>query len=119
MTKKISKLIDGKFDLIFVDLEKKVKSTTRFGYINIERAAKDTIKKTRILGYKGNDLTIQACETLIHYLFNKDKRGIGGKKILILGAGNVGFKIALKLVECGAELYLFRRNKRESPIFRI
>ena len=62
--------------------------------------------------YKGNDLTVQACETLINYLFLKDPRGIGGKNILVLGCGNIGFKLSLKFVESGANVYLFRRNKK-------
>ena len=32
------------------------------------------------------------------------------EKILVLGSGNIGFKIALKLVENGS-VYLHRRNK--------
>jgi hypothetical protein len=108
---KIAKLIDGKVDYALVDTEKKVISKNRDDTINIERAVKEEIKITKIFTYKGNDLTVQACETLINYIFLKDLRGIGGKKILILGAGNVGFKLALKLVESGADVYLYRRNK--------
>jgi hypothetical protein len=109
---KIAQLIDGKVDFVLVDIEKKVISLKKNDTINIERAVKEEIKKTKIFTYKGNDLTVQACETLINYIFLKDPRGIGGKKILILGVGNVGFKLALKLVESGAEVYLYRRNKK-------
>ena len=35
---------------------------------------------------------------------------LSGKKISILGAGNIGSKLALKLVECGAEVHLHRRD---------
>ena len=48
---------------------------------------------------------------MINNLFLKDKRGIGGKKILILGLGNIGFKLSLKLVESGANIYAYRRNQ--------
>ena len=111
---KIAKLVDGKVDFILVDIEKKVISTSKnkSDTINIERSVKDEIKKTRIFTYKGNDLTVWASETLINHLFLKDARGVGGKKILILGSGNVGFKLALKLVESGADVYLYRRNKK-------
>ena len=112
IAKKISKIVDGNFNFILVDIEKKVISKDKKEYINIERSVKDTIKKNQILTYKGNDLTVQACETLINYLFLKDPRGIGGKKILVLGCGNIGFKLSLKFVESGANLYLFRRNKK-------
>jgi hypothetical protein len=111
---KIAKLVDGKVDFILVDIEKKVISAlkNKNEIINIERCVKDEIKKTKLFTYKGNDLTVQAGETLINYIFVNDKRGVGGKKILILGSGNVGFKLALKLVESGADDYLYRRNKK-------
>ena len=111
---KIAKLIDGKVDLVLVDIEKKVISSSKNvnKCINIERSVKEEIKKTKIFTYKGNDLTVQASDTLINYIFLKDKRGVGAKKILVLGAGNIGFKLALKLVESGADVYLYRRNKK-------
>ena len=33
-----------------------------------------------------------------------------GKEIAIIGAGNIGFKLALKLVECGCHVELVRRD---------
>ena len=57
---KIAKLIDGKVDLVLVDVEKKVFSKKKRDLINIERSIKDEIKKTKIFTYKGNDLTVQA-----------------------------------------------------------
>ena len=109
--KKISKIVDGKFDFILLDVEKKVISKKINQYVNIERAVKETIKKTKIYNYKGNDLTINACETLVNHIYSQDPRGVGGKKILVLGVGNIGFKISLKLLEAGADVYLYRRNK--------
>jgi len=40
----------------------------------------------------------------------KDLRGIGGKKIAVLGAGNIGTKISLLMVERGAKVFLTRKN---------
>ncbi len=40
----------------------------------------------------------------------KDIRGIGGKKILILGSGNIGTKLGIKLVESGGNVFLYRRK---------
>ena len=110
--KQIAKKIDGKFDFAFVDLEKKVSSKNKKDIVNLERSVKDTLVKTKVFAYKGNDLTVQACETLINNLYLNDIRGVGGKKSLILGAGNIGFKIAQKLVESGSEVFLYRRNKK-------
>ena len=66
-------------------------------------------------------MTVQACETLINYLYIKDARGVGGKKILVLGSGNIGFKISQKLVESGGSVYMYRRNQTilDKAVFTI
>jgi len=119
--KKIAKIIDGNVDLALIDVEKKILSKRKSVYINIERAVKDVLKNTKICTYKGNDLTVQACETLISYIYIKDVKGVGGKKILVLGTGNIGFKISQKLVESGAHVYMHRRNQTilDKSVFTI
>ncbi len=108
--KKIAKIIDGKVDLLLIDTEKKAISNNIEPVVNIEKSIKETIKKTKIFTYKGNDLTVQAAETFINNYFLKDIRGIGGKKILIIGSGNIGTKLGIKLVESGANVFLYRRK---------
>tara|TARA_B100000282_G_scaffold215829_1_gene159800 strand:+ start:8768 stop:9793 length:1026 start_codon:yes stop_codon:yes gene_type:complete len=110
--KKISKLIDGKVDFVLVDVEKKVFSKKKSELVNIERSVKDTIKKTKIFMYKGNDLAVQACETLINSIYTNDVRGVGGKNVLVLGSGNIGFKISQKIVESGGNVFMYRRDKK-------
>jgi len=115
IAKKIAKIIDGNIDYVLVDTEKKSKTThkqSRTHLVNIERAVKETIKKSKLRAYKANDLTIFSTETLINYYFLNDIRGISGKKAIIIGAGNIGFKLALKFVENGASTFLIRRNKK-------
>lgn len=113
VTKKILKIIDGKVDIILIDIEKKIKSKNKkVRLVNIERSAKDVVKKTKIYVYKANDLAVNAAETLLYNIFLNDKRGLGGKKILILGIGNIGFKIALKFVESGSIVSVYRRQKK-------
>ena len=51
-------------------------------------------------------------QKLYYLIFLNDKRGIGGKRILIIGVGNIGFKLALKFVETGSEIYIYRRIKQ-------
>jgi len=109
----IAKIIDGKVDLILVDTEKKVVSKDKSEIVNIEKVVKQSIKSTKVFVYKGNDLTVQAADTFLNNYFLKDIRGLGGKKILILGTGNIGSKLGLKLVESGANVYLHRRNKEK------
>ena len=110
---KIAKIIDGQVDYILVDTEKKIQTNYKISQlVNIERAIKETVIKSKLRVYKGNDLSILSTETLINYYFLNDKRGISGKKVIIIGAGNIGFKLALKFVENGAPTYLIRRNKK-------
>ena len=111
--KKICRLIDGKVDYVFVDTEKKIISKTNKNLVNIEKCAKENIIKSKIYTYKANDLTVQAADTFINNFYLNDVRGIGGKKVLIIGAGNIGFKLGLKLTENGAEVFLNRKNKKK------
>ncbi len=114
LTKKICKIIDGKFDSIFVDAEKKSYSTKKKNYlINIERSVKENIQKSYLKFYKANDITVNAAENFLQHQFIKDKRNLGGKKILIIGAGNIGFKLSLRLVERGSNVEIFRRDKKK------
>ncbi len=112
VAKKIAKKVDGNFDVIFVDTEKKSYKLTKNRIINVERTIKENIKKTYLRFYKANDLTINSAEDLLTIYFKKEVRNLSGKKILVLGAGNIGFKLSLRLIERGAEVYLYRRNKK-------
>lgn len=108
----ISKKIDGKVNYIFIDIEKKIKNRQDI-LVNVERSAKQTINKSIIKNYKPNDLTVNSIENFIQDYYRTDRKGVGGKKILVAGAGNIGFKIALRLLESGASIYLTRRNKKK------
>ena len=111
--RKVAKIIDGKVDYVLVDTEKKAISLKNKEIINIEKVIKQNVLKSKIYTYKGNDLTVQASDTFLNNYFLKDIRGLGGKKILILGSGNIGSKLGLKLVESGAEVFLYRRNLKK------
>ena len=114
IAKKTAKILDGKVDYILVDTEKKIDPKNKFsGLVNIERSVKDSVKNSKLRVYKANDLSVLSAETLVNNYFLKDKRGVGGKKVLIIGLGNIGFKISLKLVESGATVFLFRRNQNK------
>jgi len=110
---KIAKLVDGKLDYILVDAEKKVADSMSLSgdQANIERAVRETVSKSKLWVYKGNDLSVEAVDVFISYLFKDYLKGLGGKKIAIIGAGNMGAKLALKLVERGGDIVLTRRDK--------
>ena len=77
---------------------------------NIESVVRLTVKKTPILGYKGNDLTVDSIDCLLSQTIQDPIRGMGGKRATIIGAGNLGSKLALKLVERGVSVTMTRRD---------
>ena len=72
---------------------------------------RENIHNSIVKIYKSNDITVNAVESLVNDYFSNDTRGVSGKKILIIGVGNIGSKIALRLVETGANISLLRRDK--------
>lgn len=110
---RVARAVDGKVNYVLIDTEKKI-STELYGSNNVgnvERAVRETVKKSRILTYKGNDLTVDSIENLIVQILSNYPRGLSGKNAAIIGAGNVGSKLALKLVERGMNVSLIRRDK--------
>ena len=108
-----AKYIDGKVDYVLVDAEKKIPPKNDGRPSNIERRVKEILKKSKLWAYKGNDLTVDAVDILVTFLMKEDLRGIGGKKIAVLGAGNIGTKISLLMVERGAKVLLTRKNSKK------
>jgi len=111
----IARAVDGKVDRVLVDAEKKIPDelSMRGDTANVERAVRETLKRSALWIYKGNDLSVEAVDCLLTQLTKSSVRGIGGKKAAILGAGNLGSKLALKLVERGASVAITRRDVRK------
>lgn len=99
--KKIVKSVDGIIETILVDVEKKIE-----GLEEIEETVKKEAIKSKVLTVKLNDMTVEAVDALIAQLVDK----VRGKRVAIIGAGNIGSKLALKLVERGANVVITRRN---------
>ncbi len=105
-------------DYIFVDSEKKIPNPNKINEVsNLERVVKEN-SNTKVLTYKGNDITVEAVNSLLNILFSKFVNGLGGKKIAIIGLGNIGTKLAMKIVEQGAYVYVSRRNKTYQNLIR-
>lgn len=123
------KKIDGIVDHILVDAEKKIgitlgikksimkkynlklpkfedKSRQHIEMGNLSSVCANEIKKSRFYEYKPNDITVEA---VWHLLSNKFKT-LSGRNIAIIGVGNIGFKLALKLVESGSYVEIVRRD---------
>ena len=120
----ITKILDKSIDIIFVDTEKKIpfnigdkykknylikknKSSNEFiEFGNLTTVLKSQIKNIPILEFKPNDITVEHAWHIIRDHFNV----LSKKQLTIFGAGNIGFKLGLKLVESGVNIKLFRRN---------
>lgn len=124
----LARTVDGIVEYILVDAEKKlsvsinadrsplqllnlrteVNEKSRFDLElgNLSAACYDHIKTSHFVEFKPNDLT---CEAVWLFL-SEHFRFLSGRKMTIIGAGNIGFKIALKLVECGVNTHLVRRD---------
>ena len=110
--------IDGEVDIILADSEKVIpmhvdglnyeldKNSDQLSIETISKICFQSVKKSKIFEFKPNDLTVNATWSFLSHRL----KFLSGKKISILGAGNIGSKLALKLVECGAEINLYRRD---------
>jgi len=114
------KVVDGVVDVILVDAEKKVPlrlvddsqsliDTVTIGNFetgNFSKVCFTHVKLSKVFEYKPNDLTVNAA-----WMFLSQKlHFFTGKKICILGLGNIGAKLALKLVECGADVHVYSKE---------
>ena len=107
--------IDGLCDIIYIDCEKKSKSSyLKEGLFNLERLSTEIVVKSTLRYYKGNDITVESIDKLVYNILKSNNRLVGGANILIVGFGNIGFKISLKLVERGANISVLSRNINKS-----
>ena len=83
----------------------KTASGVEFG--NISAAVRKTFPSNKIISYKPNDLTVESVWFFLSHKFGN----FANLKVAIIGSGNIGYKLALKLVESGAYVNLYRRDK--------
>ena len=118
---KLIKLIDKKVDIVLVDAEKKIplhpisynqenipgeRTIGNFETGNFSKICFTSFQNPKVFEYKPNDLTVNAA-----WMFLSQKLNFfTGKKISILGIGNIGSKLALKLVECGADVHIYSKD---------
>lgn len=124
----LCKRIDGLVDKIFVDAEKKIGITIEidenalrhFGLEhpkrfkarvhvemgNLSVASAPHVQRSQFQEFKPNDMTVEA----VWHFLSAWYRTLSGRRMAIIGSGNIGFKLALKLVESGCHVELVRRN---------
>lgn len=86
------------FESILVDTEIKGE------YRDLYEDATQMFGKDLIIGVKPNDFTVNAIDALFA------KQNLNGWKISILGTGNIGSKLCIKLIERGANCSIQSRN---------
>ncbi|WP_031482528.1 NAD(P)-binding domain-containing protein [Maridesulfovibrio frigidus] len=74
---------------------------------NLSSACFGAVNNADCFEYKSNDMTV---EGLWYYLASSMK-GLSGRNVAIIGGGNIGFKLAIKLVESGCNVQFVRRDK--------
>ena len=86
-----AKTADNMVDYILVDSEKKIPKKSNNDVVNIEKLVKKSAVNTPVLSYKANDLSTDAADCFIDNHFSINANTLGGKKIAIIGMGNIGF----------------------------
>ncbi len=72
---------------------------------NLEAYALTRVHKSKVLVYKPNDFTVASLDMLLACT----RGSLRGQKVAIIGLGNVGAKIALRLCERGANISVYER----------
>lgn len=103
---RILKTFDEPQTTIYLDVERKVPfDLLEIAYSYVRSATIETIKP--------NDITVDASMALIQNHFGYDLRDL---VCTVIGTGNIGFKIAIRLAESGAAVGLHGRNKSKATL---
>ncbi|WP_414044573.1 NAD(P)-binding domain-containing protein [Macrococcus equi] len=101
----VIQVFDGNAKYIYVDVERKQD-------IDFVSIAQQNIQTSRLREMKPNDLAMEAADILI-YKTVKDKNS----NVLIVGTGNIGIKLAIRLTERNYNVYLHGRNNEKVENF--
>lgn len=101
----VIQLFDSYAHYIYVDIELKQA-------INLYELVKANIRSSRLREIKPNDLAMDAADILI-YKSVKDKE----KNIVVVGTGNIGVKLAIRLAERNYNVFLHGRNSDKVNTF--
>lgn len=108
--KKVINIIKRFVDYVFIDCEKKIQNnfdiSEIINYFKIRN--KNKLNNNFFFTYKANDLTVEAADKFLEKKFLDNNYVFG-----IVGCGNIGSKLALKISERGRKVYIFRRNLKK------
>lgn len=94
---------DGFVEYFLIDCEIKNEVT------NLESCILPKITKSKVFVYKPNDFAVESLDILIANIFVS----LSKINVLVLGAGNLGSKISLKLCERGGDVMLLDRDQKK------
>ncbi len=100
LLEEVTGFFDGLVDYFLIDVE--IKS----GMEDFVEQAKSFIKKSKVHFFKPNDITVDALDEFISCLLGD----LGGLTAVIVGGGNIGAKIALRICERGADVIVCGRD---------
>jgi len=111
--------IDMHADYIAVDTEKKHPFSTEINeniiapclYSNLLTAAHKVFSKEKIIPWSPSRLTAESTLNKLRGYHNED---LSGHHVTLVGAGSIGFKVALGLVEEGCNVHLYARDNSRS-----
>ena len=108
--KKVISTIHRFVDYVFIDCEKKIQNNFNvseiINYFKIKNKKK--FNKNFFFTYKANDLTVESADKFL------EKKCINNNYVFgVIGSGNIGSKLALKINERGRKVYIFRRNLKK------
>lgn len=92
---------DGKVEIIYIDIEQKQE-------INLYQIAKQLVTKSTLLTVKPNDITLESSDLLIRNHFDDD---LYMKNVIVIGTGNLASKIAVRLAERQASVFIKGRTQ--------
>jgi hypothetical protein len=122
----LSSLLSPKVEYFFVDVEKKIpidenpnhqilkdykikfnSTDSKIEYGNLSKSIIPYVPKEKLIGYKANDLTVNAVWAFVSNHFVE----LSGTRIFVFGLGNIGCKLSLKFVESGANIFTYSNTK--------
>lgn len=114
-----TRILDLRVDFLFIDVEEKKilfhEEDDFYRHFELVKpqgpsrslfeACSGSLTQTKAFPYKPNDLTVESVWNLI------SAKVPTGREAALIGVGNIGFKLALKLVESHFNVRIYRRNK--------
>ena len=104
--------LQKKSKYVLLDVEKKYPwkdcKEDRIMYMgNIEENVKDIIDPEKVIYIWPNSMTVEAC---LSRIITTTKKPLSMSRIAVVGIGNIGFKLALRLVEAGCKISISSKN---------